>query len=369
MTAENQEQDALFQDKAEKLDLAIANIKLHCESEDQEDEILRNIGAALKAGDKLLGVNLEGSTNYTYKIYLEGKPNIALFVKVAFAYALWNPNRDIRFDLERGTTEFNMMKNFKKTMGDEAPVARPIYCQDICHEVRMLVCEFVESNLFSTQLFAGKVDRRIIPEIASFTAMINLEAYDDPSFNEGIKDSFRTLSPICRAAFGQILNDYSKECNHFITFAKEVGEERFATIIDAMMKEYDKQECLVHGDLHALNILVEPPDGDNFAKDGTYIVCDWELAHVGSLGRDSGSFYAWPVCSAFFLAAEGKKKEANDVLDFLDGFWNEYAKTLVEHGKKDAHHLRERYRSTIAWCGMYLFVGKYSFDIFFAALL
>ncbi|CAJ1941461.1 unnamed protein product [Cylindrotheca closterium] len=319
--------------ESKTLSLAIKKIIPYC-NENSDHALLRKIGFALKSEkDELKGASLEGSTNYSFKIYLESDPSVALFAKVAFSYALWNPNREVKFGVERETMEFNMMRRFAESIGESAPVAKPYLCIDIDTSTRMLVCEFIESRLLANQFVEGTVDRRVLPKIASFVAELNLQSMNDPSLNEGIKDSYRSLYPTSKEAFGAMVN--SKEENdddHFLAYAKKVGTSRFSDIIDAMGREYEKSECLLHGDMHSLNILVEPFTENGFGEKGSFVLCDWEMAHAGVKGRDAGSFYAWPILSAFFLIGRGRRKEADDVLDCILQFWNEYERTLVKVG-------------------------------------
>lgn len=345
--------------ESETLSLAIKKIIPHC-NENSEHCLLRLIGIALKSGkDELKGTSLEGSTNYSFKIYLESDPSVALFAKVAFSYALWNPNREVKFGVERETMEFNMMKRFAASIGESAPVAKPYLCIDIDSSTRMLVCEFIESRLLANQFVEGTVDKRVLPKIASFVAELNLQSMNDPGLNEGIKDSYRSLYPISKEAFGAMVNSKEETVDHFLAYARKVGTSRFSDIIDAMGREYEKSECLVHGDMHSLNILVEPFTENGFGEKGSFVLCDWEMAHAGVKGRDAGSFYAWPILSAFFLIGRGQRKEADDVLNCIVQFWNEYERTLVEVGGKDAAYLVETYRSSIGWCGVYLFIANY----------
>jgi aminoglycoside phosphotransferase (APT) family kinase protein len=351
--------DQIQSDKTKLLKLAIEKITPHC-NEDSEHELLRKIGARLKDGDRLLGTSLEGSTNHSFKVFLQRDPSLALFVKIALSYALWNPNREIKFGVDRETMEFNMMKRFAEPIGEDAPVAKPYLCFDINEDTRMLVCEFIESRLLAYQFVEGNVDRRVLPKIASFVAKLNLESCNDPKLNECIKDSYRSLYPIAKSVFGSIVTAVDEpDDDHFIVYAKEVGESRFSDVIDAMGAEYEKSECLLHGDMHSLNILVEPSTKDTFGEKGTFVLCDWEMSHAGVKGRDAGSFYAWPILSAYFLVARGLKKEAYNVFSCVEEFWDEYAKTLVGVGAKDENYLLESYRSSIGWCGVYLFIANY----------
>jgi len=64
-------------------------------------------------------------------------------------------------------------------------------------------------------------------------------------------------------------------------------------------------------------------------------------------------------CPLFFLVGRGRRKQADDVLDCILQFWNEYKTTLVKVGNKDRSYLVEVYRSSIGWCGVYLFIANF----------
>ena len=347
------------QDREEKLRLAIERIIPHC-TEDAEHKVFREMAVALKDNDKLVGEVLEGATNYSYKVFPEKKPSAAVFVKVNFTYALWNPDRTAFYDLERAKTEFLMMKKMKALLGDAAPVATPYLLIDITPEIRMIVAEWAKAHEpYAAQFNRGKVDRRILGKVAEFVATINLQDMGDPSFNEGIKNPMRALYPIAKGAFGQIIG-VGGEPDHFVAYAKEMGQVRFNSVVDAMGAAYEKCEMLLHGDSHVLNILVEPETEEgNFGETGDFIMCDWEMVHHGVRGRDPGTFNALPINSACFLAAQGLNKRALEMIDIMAEFWDEYAKHMVEKGGKDDEYMRDLYRSSVGWCGVYVFIANF----------
>ena len=55
-----------------------------------------------------------------------------------------------------------------------------------------------------------------------------------------------------------------------------------ARIFAACRADYDKRDCLIHGDVHVFNVLVEPkmnPNDvdDSFGATGDVCLVDWEM--------------------------------------------------------------------------------------------
>lgn len=79
-------------DKQIKKDLVINTIIKHCGS--SPHDIFQQIHQAIKNGSNLGCKILSGGyTNYSYKVYLQDKPDICVFVKLSFEFALWNPDK------------------------------------------------------------------------------------------------------------------------------------------------------------------------------------------------------------------------------------------------------------------------------------
>lgn len=120
-------------DRELKAKLLIDLLATHC-NESSEFEYFRVIGEALKAGDTLIAKVVSGDvTNYSYKVVLEGDPDNSpsFFAKIAFPYALWNPDRSVHYDIARTANEYKIMKRFKDMLGEDAPVANPYLCVDV----------------------------------------------------------------------------------------------------------------------------------------------------------------------------------------------------------------------------------------------
>jgi thiamine kinase-like enzyme len=52
--------------------------------------------------------------------------------------------------------------------------------------------------------------------------------------------------------------------------------------MDAQIARYHERDCLIHGDSHVFNILVEAKPSieelEDFGPNGTMVLCDWEMA-------------------------------------------------------------------------------------------
>ena len=352
-------------DKELKKKLLLELIVSHCNDE-SEFEVLRAVGAALKSGDKLNAQVISGGvTNYSYKVFLEGDPDRAFFAKIAFPYALWNPDRSVHYDTARAANEFKIMKRFKDMMGENAPVATPYICADI-EDMKILVIQWASTDeQWANQFIDGEVDHRIIPKLAQALATLNLAPFDDeldPMFNDSVRPCMRNIFGVSQAIFGQLISA-DETIDSCVAHMKEMGQERFDELIENMDKLYMTRECINHSDIQCFNLLVERKPNletlQSFGEKGDFVICDWEMAMAGPHGRDAGIVQCWPVGCALMHAAHGHKDAAYDLLDFCVEFWGAYAKVVVEQGRKDEEFMTKMFRSSLGWNGKYLFIAFY----------
>ncbi|KAL3894928.1 MAG: hypothetical protein SGARI_007601, partial [Bacillariaceae sp.] len=183
-------------DRQEKLKILLESLEPLC-NEASEHEQLRKIGRALEKGDKLTGKVLSGGyTNYSYKVFLENEPDVAIFAKVGFTYAIWAPDHSVYYDLDRLTTEYECMKRFSKELGEDDPcVATPLALLDIAKDTRALVAEWVApaDEQWAHQFIEGEVDERPLMKCAQALARVNLTDCPDADINKGFVDSFREI--------------------------------------------------------------------------------------------------------------------------------------------------------------------------------
>jgi hypothetical protein len=363
------EEDVLAEEQEKKKAVVTDTIAGHC-NESSPFEDLRTIGAALKAGDKLLSkIIAGGKTNFSYKVYVEGSPDKALFAKICFSYALWNPDRSVHYDVVRTENEFKVMKQFADMMGgDNAPIATPYLCIKVSETERVLVTEWAPADeQWANQFIDGEVDHRIIPKVAEAFATLNCATDFDPMFNNGVRDCMLNLFPQCKMTFAEVISTPG-QIDQCVALMKEIGQEAWDSMVDNMSKEYMKREALVHHDSHMFNLLVEKkPSAEKLQKFGPeaiLVICDWEMAFAGPIGGDPGKLQFWPICCALCHAVQGHKVEAYDIIEAMNEFWDAYAKAMVEKGGKDKEFLLKTYRSALGWAGMMIFPVAYLMGIF-----
>jgi hypothetical protein len=184
-------------------------------TEDSEFDDLKVMGAELKDGDTLDITSITGglTTNYSFKVSTTKKTTV--YAKICFEFALWNPNKTVKYNLTRVQNEFDMIKDVSTF--DPCPVITPYHCVDVvddannkmkllvtawskadeqvCHALNIVVFDvtailtfylgyFVHSSIFLQFANHGQVDDRILDKLATFLSQIITSPFDDPSFNE-----------------------------------------------------------------------------------------------------------------------------------------------------------------------------------------
>jgi thiamine kinase-like enzyme len=359
-TPEELEEELAKDQEAKKIVVTEAITSLCNESSEFED--LREIGAALKSGDSLkIKVLSGGKTNYSYKVTLEKSPDKALFAKICFQFAIWNPDKSVHYDLARTENEFLAMKQFKEML-DDAPVVTPYHCVDV-QDMKLLVTAWATADeQWANQFIDGNVDARVVPKAAEAFATLNTTDFE-PSFNESCRPCMLSIFPVCTTRFGEYVGA-REATDKYIAICKEFGMEKLALICENMEKSYLTQECLIHSDTHVFNLLVEKKPSiealQQFGDKGNLVICDWEMTYAGPRGRDAGIFQAFPICCALSHAVQGHKAEALHILDSLIVFWDAYAGILKKKGK-DEDYVRDTYTNSLGWNAFFLVVVYYMF--------
>lgn len=359
------------QDKELKKKLLLEVVESFCdESSDYED--FRSIRAALDGGGVLNAEVISGGlTNYSYKVFLQGELSHALYAKIYFSSALWNPDKNVHYDVARGINEYKIMKRFKelmneKFMNEEAPVAKPYICVAV-EDVMVLVTQWANADeQWANQFIDGEVDSRIILKLAQALAALNLAPFDDGidiTFNDNIFPCIKSMSSVIKSNFGQKMETSDSTMDPCIAHMKTMGQEKFDMIVDESVENLREQQCLNHSDCHCFNLLVErKPNVDDllsFGINGDLVICDWEMALAGPCGADSGTFQSWPIACALMHAANGRKEIAYSLVECCINFWDSYAKALVEDGKKDDAFINSAFRTSLGWAGKHLFFWFY----------
>ena len=156
MTVQNKQ--AIENDRELMKQLVIEAILPLCDDSSQFED-LRVIGKALQAGDELqVDILSGGATNFSYRLFLAKNPDMQLFAKLSFPRALWNPDPNIHYDLERTTNEYKMMEIFQTI--DPGSVVVPYACLDVA-DMKLLVTQWSEADeQWANQFIDGSADVR-----------------------------------------------------------------------------------------------------------------------------------------------------------------------------------------------------------------
>jgi len=303
----------------------------------------KKISMKLSQGDEFIiePTRGGGATNFSYKVCLryDPDPDLALFAKLSFPYALWNPDPNVLYDLERTENEYAIMNRVSEMM-DDAPIATPYLCVDVQHNMKLLVTEWSKSDeQWATQFIDGVVDNRVVPKIARTLALLHLADFD-PEFNTNVRPCMLTLFPAMSAKLRELNSLPAGEGGRVAVLAKSYGQDLCDEIVDRNVANYNDRNCLVHSDPQAFNILVErKPDAsspERFGPTGDVVLCDWEMAFAGPIGRDIGLAWVMPVSCLLAHATRGRANFVEDsFLRIIAELWAEYSKVLVEKGNKD----------------------------------
>jgi len=350
-------------DREVKKLLVAEAISSHC-NDSSKFEDLRKIGQALQAGDQLkVHILSGGNTNFSYRVCLEKNPDIQLYAKLSFSRALWNPDPTVKYDLIRTTNEYKMMELFYEINPDA--VAVPYLCLDI-DDMKLLVTQWSDADeQWANQFVDGSVDERIIPKLAQDLAILHSKPCD-PDFNTDVRDCVSTLFPASIQRTKDLLNQH-EEPSRLAKFAQELGAETCDVIYEKFIKDFQTPDRLIHNDSHVFNILVEKkPDIESleeFADRGKYILCDWEMAMSGPVGKDVGFFFPFPIACVLSHGINGHKEAADSILETIENFWTEYSLAANKCGPCDDETLLKTYRTALGWAGFFLYEIMYGLGL------
>jgi thiamine kinase-like enzyme len=360
----------LQQEQESKRQLVLSAIQ-SLSREDSEFAELAALGAALKRGDSMnCKVLSGGKTNYSYQVHLKQDPSKKVFAKLAFDYALWNPDRTVHYDLNRTVNEFHLMKELAEMMGNDAPVAQPYHLVHLDEHTMLLVTEWAPGDeQWANQFIDGHVDKRLLPKLAKALATLNLKEDFDPMFNDSARPCLLSLFDIFRDMFQATLATAESEPkDSSLALAKEIGYEEYCRMMDNMEKDYMQRDCLIHNDSHVFNLLVEKKPSPNsmkqFGENASLYICDWEMAIAGSAGSDPGKFFGYPLACAICHAMNGNQGAAYHLLDCTVEFWEAYEDILVQQGGKDKYTLANIYRQAMGWASFFLYNVFHELDLF-----
>ena len=317
-----------------------------------------NLSSATGSGGIEAIVLSGGYTNYSYKIFVPDQPHLCLFAKLTFERAVWNPDKDALYDLQRTVNEYEMMSTFSKIKPD--CVIAPLALWDVEHEgqkMKLLVTKWSQADeQFSNQFIDGSIDPRAAPKVANALAAINSIKDYDPHFNEQVKSyldpSFKELR--------SLVEDYCQKStpqSRTENYCAMMGKDVLLKVLDANHADFQRSECLVHSDAHVFNILVEAkPDDkdlDLFAPDGTVVICDFEMTSVGPFGRDAGYVISWPLTCMVAHSLNNTESNANiQIRHFIENFLKSYLSEM--NCGRTAVETTSIYRRCIGWAGLFM---------------
>jgi len=369
----NKEQEdpnaVLAAQKEAKKPLAISTVAEKCHVSDFD--VMKAIKAGLAQGDELCAEDAPGGlSSFCYKIYLKGDPSVAVFTKLSFAYALWNPDKSAVYELERCDNEFKIMKLFSDMMGGpgKAPVVEPYHVVDTEGGTsKVMIVKWCNGSdvQLASQISNGIFDKRVILGFADAIATLNLAPVDD-DWNEACRSCFLALDPAFKHMTTQFASQPDDQSDDSAMLVKELGLERCIHIIETMSNEYRNcREVLNHNDTKQWNIIVEPLNEDgSFGPTGKFSLCDWEMSIKGKLGKDIGIFAALPVACAICYATQGRKKEAYHLLEVFPMVWDSYVNAIkTKHSGKDEEFFRSAFYGMLGGFYLYLYWAYYAFGL------
>mmetsp|Transcript_6470 Transcript_6470/g.13497 ORF Transcript_6470/g.13497 Transcript_6470/m.13497 type:complete len:538 (-) Transcript_6470:1535-3148(-) len=395
---EESRQARIEQDKEAKKALILQIIASRCITSSKEIPQLQRMGEALQAGDELAcSIVSGGLTNFSYKVFLKKNPQTRLYAKLAFSRALWNPNPDHTFALQRTDNEYKMMTKFAKLMMDDdevedshknmnrlangqrpTAVATPYFIVDL-HEAdaKLFVTEWASCDeQFANQYIDGHVDVRVVHQVAKALAKLNSQIVE-PDWNNHVRESLGRLRPTSTGLLKNLMSqvnattDSSLSFNMALYLAQHYGHERMERMLDSQHQEQmETREVLVHNDFHLFNILVEAKPNvselRDFGETGDFAICDWEMTVSSASGRDAGAFQSMPIAYAMAHAVQGHRNVALHILECNMAFWDTYADSLKKNRGSDITdaYLLKAFRQSLGTMGLYLFVIIYMFGAF-----
>jgi len=243
--------NAQVEDKLLKKKLLLSTIANECKS--SSHTVLQQINNAINNGGKLDATVLSGGyTNYSYKVFIVDKPELCVFAKLCFEFALWNPDKDAHYDLQRTTNEYEIMVTMSKLAPDS--IVNPILLSDIEYEgqsMKLLVTEWSKADeQFCNQFIDGSVDPRIAPKLANTLAALHLIKDFDPSFNETVKPCMEALLENTMKKSAMEASKLDNPSDRTEAYCTSLGEEVMLKIMNASIADYHKRDCLIHADSH-----------------------------------------------------------------------------------------------------------------------
>jgi len=254
-----------------------------------------------------------------------------------------------------------MMEKFEKL----APgcVATPYLLLDV-DDMKLLATQWSTSDeQMANQFIDGVGDIRIAKKLAVAIAALHCKCDIDPEFNSEARECMIDIFPNLNEELIKMAKGETTVSNRATKLAQEIGPDACSFLFAAATKSYRDKSIPCHADLHMFNILVESKpqldlfseeNDDVFGKTGSFCICDWEMVMSGPLGLDMGRLYSIPVACILAHSISGNSGVSEEIIEWLDSYWNEYSTAMIELGK-DEEFLCKSYQNAMAWLGWKLY--------------
>merc|ERR1719223_1118812 len=104
------------------------------------------------------------------------------------------------------------------------------------------------------QFIDGSVGGRLAATIADGIFKLHSSQDLDTEFNSEMKPFFESLNPILESIITGLHDQ--EDGDRVGALAKEAGREKTTEMFDAFAETSNASDCLIHGDLHAFNVMV-----------------------------------------------------------------------------------------------------------------
>jgi len=214
---------------------------------------------------------------------------------------------------------------------------------------------------FSNQFIDGTVDPRIVPKLAEVLVDLHNIKDFDPNFNQNVKPCMENLLENMKTALEMASKPLNPE-DRTGAFCVSLGKDGLNKIAEAVIANYHKRDCLVHSDSHVFNVSVEAkPSIDNmesFGPDGSMVLCDWEMAFAGPIGKNIGLALAFPIGCMITHAINGHSDTSKSLHSYIDDLWDCCSSRLMEAGKT-SDEIAVIQKNIVGWCGCFQFLAFY----------
>ena len=109
---------------------------------------MQKINAAIHSGDgRKLDALCGGATNYSFKVFVDKHPELCVYAKLCFEFAMWNLDRSAHYDLKRVENEYKIMEEVTSIVQGSIMTTLALY--DVEHEgnkMKIFMTEWSKSD-------------------------------------------------------------------------------------------------------------------------------------------------------------------------------------------------------------------------------